>query len=381
MDTHRRLLVFTGIGMFVLASVMTGVSSSLVDMAKTLGVETTSAGIFYTFHFAGFLGLILLTLPARGVRSRLVMTLIAAGLYGIGLALVGLVELLPVVAVALFFCGGSGGVLESHTSSMLVATAKDDATAGSHVSLVQVFFALGALAAPAFLSVVQGTEGWQLMFLILAGFAVVGTVVGLSIPRSRLESAEASSDPIHWKSLWRACIAIALYVGAEVTIFGWIPTVMELHLGIPAGRARLSPALFWMGMLGGRLLIARLTKPVGPRRLLQISSGVGALAALLLGLVTAEIAVWLFLALAALGCAGIWPLIVATAGSTGRGVSTTIVVASGGIGAALFPYIAGRLAEVLPGHLIPAAAAPLLLVVLYLSGLRPGRAQEAAAAG
>jgi fucose permease len=98
-------------------------------------------------------------------------------------------------------------------------------------------------------------------------------------------------------------------------------------------------------------------------------------------LVTAEIAVWLLLALAALGCAGIWPLIVATAGSTGRGVSTTIVVASGGIGAAVFPYIAGRLAEVLPGHLIPAAAAPLLLVVLYLSGLRPGRAQEAAAAG
>jgi hypothetical protein len=52
-------------------------------------------------------------------------------------------------------------------------------------------------------------------------------------------------------------------------------------------------------------------------------------------------------------------------------------VAAGGLGASVFPYLAGLIAEVLPGTFILSLAAPLMLGVFALS--RPRQHSKASA--
>lgn len=377
MTERFKLAGFTAVSMLILASVMTGVSASLLEMASDFGIAPSRAGVFYTLHFAGFMGFIVLSLLLHGLRARLLLVTAFAAVYAAALVTAGLSQQFVVVAAALAFAGGAGGIIESHTATLQVMTSKSEAEAGKLVSFTQAFFAVGALLTPVYLSLERRLNAdWRYLFFGLSVVAAVALAVGLTMRSSRFAYVHGESKPFNWKPLIRVSIAMALYVGAEVTIFGWAPTVMELHHGVPAERARLAPTLFWIGMLGGRLFIARLTSRFTPSALLQVSSLLGVAASVLLVLVGSEVLLWGALALASVSCAGIWPLIVATTGDAGHETGTTITVAAGGLGASIFPYLSGRIAEILPGTLVPAGAAPLLLLVFLLTRTKTAGARR-----
>jgi len=346
-------------------------------MASDFGIAVSRAGVFYTLHFIGFMGFIALSLALHGLRARLILVTAFAGVYALALVGAGLSGGFLMVAIGLVFAGGSGGVIESHTATLQVMTSKDEKEAGKLVSATQAFFAVGALLTPLYLSMErQLGADWRYLFLGLSVIAAIALVVGLTMRSDRFAYVHGESKPFNWKPLIRVSIAMALYVGAEVTIFGWAPTVMELHHGVPVERARLAPTLFWIGMLGGRLLVARLTTRFSPTDLLRVSSLLGVAASVLLVVVNAEYLLWIALALASFACAGIWPLIVATTGDAGHETGTTIAVAAGGLGASIFPYLSGRIAEILPGQLVPAGAAPLLFLVFLLTRTKTAGARR-----
>lgn len=372
MKEQLKLALFASTSMLVFSGVMTGLSASLVDMAAEFGVATTRAGIFYTIHFVGFVVLIVLSLAVRGLKGRLILTILTAAVYAVALGTAGLSVHLTLVLAALFVSGGSGGILESHTSTMQVMTTGSEGEAGAYVSMTQVFFALGALLAPLYLALRGGHADWRGLFLILAALSLVAATSGMFVKSARFSAVRGENEPLHLPSLLRVSLALVFYVGAEVTLFGWIPTVMEVYRAVPAAHARLAPSVFWLGMLAGRVIVARLAGRFGARRLLRLSAILGILSAVGLTLVATEALLWLMVLLVALACAGIWPLLVATSGSAGNETGTTIAIAAGGVGGALFPYIAGLSAEILPGNFIPIVAAPLFLFVLFLSGAKNG---------
>ncbi len=368
MTERIKLAAFTAVSMLVLSSVVTGLSASLLEIASGFDIPPSRAGILYTLHFSGFMGFIVLSLLVRGLRSRLLLITSFAAIYVAALLIAGLTPFFPLLAAALVFAGGSGGVIESHTTTLQVMTSKNEAESGRLVSITQAFFALGALLAPVYLSMEASIGAdWRYLFLALSVVAVVALLIGLSLKARRFEHAPAQSGTFYWRPLVRICTAMAFYVGAEVVIFGWAPTVMELYHDVPVGRARLAPTLFWMGILGGRLVTARLTTRFTATALLQFFSLLGAAAAVMLVVVSTEPLLWIGIVIASLACAGIWPLIIATTGSAGHETVTTIAVAAGGLGASVFPYLAGRIAELLPGTFILSLAAPLLIGVFVLS--------------
>jgi len=370
-----KLAAFASGAMLVLSGVMTGLSASLVDMATELGLETTRAGLLYTIHFVGFMTFVLLSLAVHGLRARLLLTTAAAGLYMLALGLSASARVLPLAGLGLFLAGGCGGILESHTATMQVITARSESEAGRVISITQVFFAVGALLAPLYLSV-QPPGSWRGLFRVLACIAAVTMLLGSRIREARFDGVHVENGALDMWALLRVSLALAFYVGAEVTLFGWIPTVMEHYRGIPPIRARLSPSVFWLGILGGRLLTARLTSRFPARSLLVASSTLGILSSLLVVAAGPEWLLWIAVVLAALAASGIWPLVVATSTACGHETGTTITIAAGGLGAAVFPYIAGRTAELLPGRAIPLIAAPLFLAVLLLAARAPKRAED-----
>lgn len=376
MKEQIRLAMFASIAMLVLSSVMTGISSSLVDMAAEFDVSASRAGIFYTIHFIGFVVVIGLSLFVHGLRGRLILTVLTTAAYAAALVTAGLASHLAVVLAAIFICGGSGGILESHTSTMQVMTTRSESEAGTYVSFTQVFFAVGALLAPVYLALRGGSADWRGLFFILAAIAVAAFLAGSTVRSRRFDVVRGENGTMQVRSLVRVSVALVFYVGAEITLFGWIPTVMELFRDIPVAHARLAPSVFWMGMLGGRIVIGRLTPRFGARRLLRWSAIVGVGSTIGLTLVVPEAWMWVMVVITALASAGIWPLLVATSGSAGHETATTIAVAAGGIGGAVFPYLAGLTAEVLPGNFIPLIAAPLFVMVVLLSG-RKSLAEQA----
>lgn len=369
MTERIKLASFTALMLLVLASVGTGLSASLLEIAETFRIAPSRAGILYSLHFSGFLGFILLTLLVRGLRARLILITVFAGVYVAALLTAGTASVFVLLAAALIFAGGAGGIIESHTTTLQVITAVDEAEAGRIVSVTQAFFALGALIAPVYLSLSQsfGAHQWRTLFIALSVISALALLIGILIRPERFQHPPTENGAIRWRPVIRGCTAIGLYVGAEVVIFGWVPTVMQLFHGVPAVRAKLAPTLFWMGILGGRLVTARLTKRFSATALLRVLTLTGAAASVLLVVVSSEPLLWLAVALAALSFSGIWPLIIATTGSSGHETVTTIAVAAGGLGASIFPYIAGRFAEFLPGPFILSLSAPLMIVVFFLT--------------
>jgi fucose permease len=381
MREQVKLTAFASASMLVLSGVMTGLSASLSEIAETFSIAQTRAGVLYTIHFAGFLSFVFFSLVVRGLRRRLWLVLITAAVYVMALLGAGFSASLLLLGVALFLAGGSGGILESHTATLQVMTAGSEAEASRAVSITQVFFAVGALGAPLYLSITADTAGsWRPLLLGLSAVAAVAVVVGLFMRAGRFDTVRGEGGSLHIKSLLGACAALTLYVGAEVTLFGWAPTVMETYRGIPEARARLAPTVFWIGILVGRVLVARISGRLSPRTLLAVSSWLGAVGALMLSLVGSEALLWTAVLLAALGSAGIWPLVVATTGSAGGELATPITIGAGAMGAAIFPYLAGLTAELMPGQFIPIVAAPLLVGVFFLTRATQSTARTASAA-
>ena len=102
--------------MLVLASVGTGLSASLLEIAESFRIAPSRAGILYSLHFSGFMGFILLTLLIRGLRARLLLITVFAGVYVIALLTAGMTSAFVLLAIALVCAGGAGGIIESHTT-------------------------------------------------------------------------------------------------------------------------------------------------------------------------------------------------------------------------------------------------------------------------
>jgi fucose permease len=151
---------------------------------------------------------------------------------------------------------------------------------------------------------------------------------------------------------------------------------MELFYAVPAERARLAPSLFWAGMFTGRMLVSWLAQLVPSQRLLSYSAAVAITGTILFVLATRESLLWIAIAVAALGCAGIWPLLVSDGALHGSSRAPAFIVAAGGLGAATFPYLAGLVGALLGGRLIPALAIPLLVGVFVLVRAERNGSQE-----
>ncbi len=225
MNERFKLAGFTAVGMLILASVMTGLSASLLDIASEFAIAPSRAGILYTLHFSGFLGLILVSLAVNGLQARLRLVILAAWLFGVALVAAGTSTGFLILAVALIFAGGAGGIIEAHTATLMVMTTKDEGEAGRLISLTQAFFAVGALLTPVYLAMGNViASSWRSLFLILGGIGVIGGLIGITMRSRRFQFVhtgmgafplETSRKSVCRDRLLRRCGSHNFWMGAH----------------------------------------------------------------------------------------------------------------------------------------------------------------------
>jgi fucose permease len=149
--------------------------------------------------------------------------------------------------------------------------------------------------------------------------------------------------------VWIAALFLLFYVGTEVSLGSWSYSYLTEQRHLPTLFSGWAVSGYWFGLTVGRLTLARLAEQSGGRRLIQ-----GCLAGLAVGVVLVWSAPNEGIAAAGLWVAGfsLGPIFPTTIAFMSTLVSSRLLPSAigflaslGSMGAAVFPWLAGNLAQ------------------------------------
>jgi FHS family glucose/mannose:H+ symporter-like MFS transporter len=370
----RLLIIHVG---FALTGVMTTLLGPLLpSLAAHWSLNDAHSGDLFLAQFIGsFLCAILCghLIPLRGFRFCFVtaFSLIAVGTFLLGRG--------PwTLGLAAVFLYGSGLGLSISSTNLWIGEANPAGRAGA-LSLVNFTWTIGALASP---SLVALGDHLHRMRLVFAGLSAVAALLALAFALSHFErSAPSNAETVgstvlnlSFSNSLRDRFAPAfgliffLYVGTENCLSGWVATYAHRLQSLHSDAWALMPSCFWGGILVGRLSLPVILRGVSELRLLRMCLALGATGCGLLLVSTNIPEVAAGCAIAGLGLAGVFPIMMSWL-SEYCGVANlqlaALVLAIGGLAGGVLPWLVGFISNLL-GSLRIGLVTPLAAIILTL---------------
>jgi fucose permease len=199
-----------------------------------------------------------------------------------------------------------------------------------------------------------------------------------SVRTGRIRYAKGS-----WLLLAVGMLFFFLYVGMEMVLANYLPSVMTEQAGLKEAEAAAVLSLFWSTMVAGRLFIGAATRKAGYRTYLLVSVGASLVSLVLMSGVSGLSWMLALVALSGLFMAGIFAVALIYVNEKLPGMTdrtTSLLVACGGLGGALFPKLGGWILDAYDWHrllqMTAAMAAMLLVLLLVLLAMRGSDRQE-----
>ena len=288
-----------------------------------------------------------------GHIGRRLVSATAALLIAGGMALEVVAPGWPVFLAGAGLTGAGCGVVVTVGSSIVMDVAAPGS--GGKLSLLHVFYSVGALGAPVAIGVLVGLGiEWRLLAGAtgLAGLALAEPLsrAGAVPPRPRAPVGatpvpRGTGTPARLRLALAALgLAIACYVAAESGVSSWLVGFLADE---PMTAATLALSLFWAGIAAGRVTASRIADRFDPVRFTvscAVAGGIAILAAV--GLASGFIRIGLFLA-AGFAFGPVYPMILSVAGSLfpHRAAAVAgIVTSTGVIGSISYPPLVGLVA-------------------------------------
>jgi FHS family glucose/mannose:H+ symporter-like MFS transporter len=239
---------------------------------------------------------------------------------------------------------------------------------------IQIAFGVGAAAGPSIAhTALTAGIAWHALYL---GLAVLTLALVLFLTVQRVPRADTGAEAVNFSALVTVlrqpfflllCGANVLYVAAETGFFSWMPTYFSRSLPGGAAWAGMVVTVFWIAMTIGRTATGVILHRLPLLRLIFLFAIGGALGSSLALVWQSPLVVQCFIAWTGLCFAGIFGLIMAEAGERYTAIAGTAfggVVAAGGIGGALGPWLVGVLGETALGWRGALAVIPALMIGL-----------------
>jgi fucose permease len=162
-------------------------------------------------------------------------------------------------------------------------------------------------------------------------------------------------------------LAFLIYGGIEASIGAWVPVFATRYSAGPLAATQWILSLFWIGLIVGRVLMAKFVSPASEELLLRTAMFASLIC--LLWLLAAPSFTQIATAAAAMGIclSPLFPLLLSTALSGGYSNRTMgVMLACCALGSALFPWLLGILSSAFSlrtGMMVPIAA--LISLVLF----------------
>jgi FHS family glucose/mannose:H+ symporter-like MFS transporter len=329
--------------------------------------------------------------------GRRVVNAAAALLIAGGMALEVAAPAWPVFLAGAGLTGAGCGAINAAVNSIVMDLAASNS--GSRLSLLHLFYSVGALAAPVAIGLLVSLGiGWRLIAVAtgLAGLALAQPLsrAGAVPPRPRppVTASTATHETTTPTGLRLALaalgLAIACYVAAEQGVSSWLVGFLADE---PMTTATLALSLFWAGIAAGRVTASRVADRFDPVRFTvscAVAGGIAILAAV--GLASGLVRIGLFLA-AGFAFGPVYPMIMSVAGSLfpHRAAAVAgIVTSTGVVGSITYPPLVGLIAGIaglgagmLGAALLILCSGGTVIVAGRLAGGRASRSEPEHVAG
>lgn len=274
MYNKRRVFWSACFGMLLFGVALITLGSIATDLKVKLGMSEIETGTLFSILPLGILTGSLIFGPVAdryGYKLLLVITCIflAAGFEGVAFSSSSIL-----LKISIFLIGLSGGVLNGATNALVSDISDSERTA--NISLLGVFFGIGALGIP----VLLGSAGEK------AGFEKIVSLVGLISLLSAIIYALTKFPPPKIvqkipisgiKDFFRdkVLLLIAFFLFFQSSFEGlmnnWTTSYLSDHLSLSQPKALLGLSLFVGGMVSMRLVTGILIRNMPPARMLFIS--------------------------------------------------------------------------------------------------------------
>ena len=358
---------------------MTGIGTTLVGpilplLMRTWQIHDAQAGILFPAQFLGaFVGGItvgshvrreLLTASAASVFGFILLALAASHAGGMHVAL-----------LALLIAGfGIGHMIAVNN---IIGGQFPESQRARTLTLLNLSWSLGAILSPVLAAWLLPTVPLHTLLGVFAAlFACAGCAVYIHID-SPPPAAEAAALGSQRSVVIFFGAMLLLYGGVETCMNGWLTTYILRYGDHTLRSSQLSTSLFWIALIAGRGLTAGALSFISERRLLRLALGATTFFIACLLRAQGAFALAACAVLLGLSMAPFFPICFSILmGHAPRARQAGMVIAVSGIGAALFPWLAGLLSShtgsLHIGLIVPLlAAAALWTMSLMLPHLRP----------
>lgn len=279
MATRRLTLVVLCAVFIADGIVMAALGPVMPDLARQAGRSLGEAGRLFVAVFGGSLLAQLLAGPISDRFGRRVILVLGLLLFGAGtIGIVMSTRMLWMITAAIIGGIGYGGCT---LAVNVLASELAPERRASTVNLVNLFYAMGAIAGPLIAGAFLESRGSALPTLWVGGIALIVlapiSLYGVSVsPAPR--SAPIHHEPAIGPGLDAATpfiialgVLLALYVGSEASLGAWAPVYLQQSTPLDAAGATTATAAFWVALCGGRLLAAVAGVRFSAERLLMMS--------------------------------------------------------------------------------------------------------------
>lgn len=316
---------FAGMAFFGLAFVVMG--AVLPSLISKFGLDTSQASTV-----AGLLpiGILLGSVIFGPVIDRYgyKRLMIAATVVTVaGMELLAFCSSVYMARISIFVIGFGGGILNG-ISNALVSDASTDKNRSANLSILGVFYTIGAITIPLLFATLSKTISYT---PIVAGAGVVMTLsvfyyAFVSFPDGKFKQGipfkkvlSMAKEP----ALLLLSFTLFFQSGIEGIASNWTSSYLELEKGFDKESALYALSLIVMGIGAGRIVLGFLLRKISKNIILTISILIAALGTLIMYLFTSQAAVSAGTFMIGLGLASTFPIVLSEVGEKYKEMSGT----------------------------------------------------------
>ncbi|ETT32693.1 MULTISPECIES: MFS transporter [Paenibacillus] len=343
-------------GFYLLIGITSVVLGALLPVLLSHYERGYSDGGFLLFlQFLGFLvGVIAAPALTARIGRKAMLTLALICIVAAYIVL-GFLPSWSVVLLLTIIVGFGSGIIEPSVGAFTIEFTENQKAVA--MSKLDVFFALGALLIPAVAALFIWIDLWHLTFYTVAVLSLVLMLLWITMPQpAALYLEQAGENTVahaagkarysrkHLGLLTIFVIFFFIYMGLELGLMNFLPSILVERLHLQESVASLSVSILWIAMIIGRLFSGKIAEAVNYMPFLIWSTVGTLLFTVAMVFVTGQWATYVLIFGTGLFMSGLFCIALVYAnvlipGMTER--TTSILIASGGIGGAILQYVTG----------------------------------------
>ncbi|WP_223067447.1 MFS transporter [Paenibacillus caui] len=315
----------------------------------------SDGGLLLFLQFLGFLAGVLLSPFMTLHIGRKSMLTIALGSIAAACIVLGLMPSWTWVVVMAIWIGFGSGIIESSIGAFTIEFTEEQKAVA--MSKLDVYFALGALLIPALVSLYIWLGMWHITFYSISLLTFILALFWLAMPASSsshltqadIRTSERSVEQARYSGKQRLLLRIFIvfffvYMGLELGLMNFLPSILIETAQLRESVASLGVSILWIAMIIGRMFSGKLAESSGYIPYL-LWSAIGTFCFLAaMAFVSSEWATYLLIFGTGLFMSGLFCIALVYANELIPGMTertTSILIASGGIGGSVLQYVIG----------------------------------------